>query len=120
MRLPFAQQPQQAAAVPAQRRIHGAARGARRGPVSRLAIGVERPHVLTGCGCADSRSMRNRRIAAAATLECGQELEMDSSKAAKPAKKAKAPTAASAPAVDIGISERDRGTIADALSHFLA
>lgn len=45
---------------------------------------------------------------------------MANSKPAKSTKKAKAPAAASAPAVDIGISERDRGTIAGALSHFLA
>lgn len=45
---------------------------------------------------------------------------MANSKPAKSTKKAKVPPAASAPAVDIGISERDRGTIADALSHFLA
>ena len=45
---------------------------------------------------------------------------MVNSKPAKSTKKAKTPPAASAPAVDIGISERDRGTIAGALSHFLA
>ena len=45
---------------------------------------------------------------------------MANSKPAKSTKKAKTPPAASAPAVDIGISERDRGTIAGALSHFLA